>query len=65
MVLDFAEKEKFEFFWAVLKFLNLTTVLQVLPFSLYQITLLQQMTIGSLTFSAFFNTNRLLITISK
>lgn len=42
MVLDFTEKEKFEFFWAVLKFLNLTTVLQVLPYSLYQITLLQQ-----------------------
>lgn len=43
MVLDFIEKEKFKFFWAILKFLNIATVLQVLPHSLYQTTLLQQM----------------------
>lgn len=41
MVLRFIEKE-FECLWAVLKLLNLTTVLQMLPYSLYQITLLQQ-----------------------
>lgn len=41
MVLGFIEKE-FECLWAVLKLLNLTTVLQMLPYSLYQITLLQQ-----------------------